>query len=121
MPLSSTLDYKFKWSFFIDNFSNNGGNGHRGNGGGISDNESDDDAEEGDYTVYECPGLAPVTTFCAHDWWFTRFDQIELCLKNLGLKSSNKKSKYFVDSFKNGCGYILEKLSTSYFNIWSQR
>jgi hypothetical protein len=26
----------------------------------VSDNESDDDAEEGDYTVYECPGLAPV-------------------------------------------------------------
>lgn len=22
--------------------------------------ESDDDNEEGDYTVYECPGLAPV-------------------------------------------------------------
>lgn len=27
--------------------------------GGISDVESDDDNEEGDYTVYECPGLAP--------------------------------------------------------------
>lgn len=39
-------------------FDSSNGNGHRGNGG-ISDNESDDDAEEGDYTVYECPGLAP--------------------------------------------------------------
>jgi len=29
-----------------------------GNGGNISDNESED-GEEGDYTVYECPGLAP--------------------------------------------------------------
>ena len=28
--------------------------------GGLSDVESDDDNEEGDYTVYECPGLAPV-------------------------------------------------------------
>ncbi|XP_055858772.1 uncharacterized protein LOC129921112 isoform X2 [Episyrphus balteatus] len=27
--------------------------------GGLSDVESDDDNEEGDYTVYECPGLAP--------------------------------------------------------------
>lgn len=44
----------------IDLISRSNGNGHRGNGG-ISDNESDDDAEEGDYTVYECPGLAPVT------------------------------------------------------------
>jgi len=26
---------------------------------GMSDVESDDDNEEGDYTVYECPGLAP--------------------------------------------------------------
>ncbi|KAH8233636.1 hypothetical protein KR026_010754 [Drosophila bipectinata] len=26
---------------------------------GLSDVESDDDNEEGDYTVYECPGLAP--------------------------------------------------------------
>lgn len=26
----------------------------------MSDNESDEDGEEGDYTVYECPGLAPV-------------------------------------------------------------
>lgn len=25
-----------------------------------SDIETDDDNEEGDYTVYECPGLAPV-------------------------------------------------------------
>ena len=36
----------------IDLISRSNGNGHRGNGG-ISDNESDDDAEEGDYTVYE--------------------------------------------------------------------
>lgn len=28
--------------------------------GSLSDVESDDENEEGDYTVYECPGLAPV-------------------------------------------------------------
>lgn len=28
--------------------------------GSVSDPDSDDDNEEGDYTVYECPGLAPV-------------------------------------------------------------
>ena len=49
---------KKTFSFF---FSNNA-NGHRGNGA-VSDNDSDDDAEEGDYTVYECPGLAPVKLF----------------------------------------------------------
>lgn len=30
------------------------------NGRAMSDVESDDENEEGDYTVYECPGLAPV-------------------------------------------------------------
>lgn len=29
--------------------------------GWISDAESEDENEEGDYTVYECPGLAPVS------------------------------------------------------------
>lgn len=29
------------------------------NPGGLTDVESDDENEEGDYTVYECPGLAP--------------------------------------------------------------
>lgn len=29
--------------------------------GTLSDVESDDENEEGDYTVYECPGLAPVS------------------------------------------------------------
>ncbi len=48
----------------------NNGNGHRGNGG-ISDNESDDDGEEGDYTVYECPGLAPVNTYCPFKQFLT--------------------------------------------------
>ena len=38
---------------------NGGGGAAVGNGGG-SDCESDD-GEEGDYTVYECPGLAPVS------------------------------------------------------------
>lgn len=28
--------------------------------GSISDIETDEENEEGDYTVYECPGLAPV-------------------------------------------------------------
>lgn len=36
-------------------FDSNGGNDSRN--GTVSDNESD--GEEGDYTVYECPGLAP--------------------------------------------------------------
>lgn len=27
-----------------------------------SEEESDEENEEGDYTVYECPGLAPVST-----------------------------------------------------------
>lgn len=31
--------------------------------GSITDPDSDDDNEEGDYTVYECPGLAPVSNF----------------------------------------------------------
>lgn len=31
------------------------------NGRAMSDVESDDENEEGDYTVYECPGLAPVS------------------------------------------------------------
>lgn len=39
-------------------FDTNHSNGHRANGV-LSDNDSDEDAEEGDYTVYECPGLAP--------------------------------------------------------------
>lgn len=30
-------------------------------GSGGSDVESEDDNEDGDYTVYECPGLAPVS------------------------------------------------------------
>lgn len=28
--------------------------------GSMSEAESDEENEEGDYTVYECPGLAPV-------------------------------------------------------------
>ena len=35
-------------------------NGPDRRNGGVSDNESED-GEEGDYTVYECPGLAPVS------------------------------------------------------------
>lgn len=31
--------------------------------GSISDVETDEENEEGDYTVYECPGLAPVSSF----------------------------------------------------------
>lgn len=30
--------------------------------GSLSDIETDEENEEGDYTVYECPGLAPVNT-----------------------------------------------------------
>lgn len=29
--------------------------------GSVSEAESDEENEEGDYTVYECPGLAPVS------------------------------------------------------------
>lgn len=39
----------------------NRSNGDRN--GSLSDVESDDENEEGDYTVYECPGLAPVSCF----------------------------------------------------------
>lgn len=28
-----------------------------------SEDESDEENEEGDYTVYECPGLAPVSEY----------------------------------------------------------
>jgi len=31
--------------------------------GSVTDPDSDDDNEEGDYTVYECPGLAPVRVY----------------------------------------------------------
>lgn len=37
----------------------NQNNGERN--GSLSDIETDDENEEGDYTVYECPGLAPVS------------------------------------------------------------
>lgn len=37
-------------------------NEHRN--GSLTDVESDEENEEGDYTVYECPGLAPVS-LCA--------------------------------------------------------
>ena len=30
--------------------------------GGVASDCESDDGEEGDYTVYECPGLAPVST-----------------------------------------------------------
>lgn len=36
-------------------------NGERN--GSLSDVETDEENEEGDYTVYECPGLAPVCIF----------------------------------------------------------
>lgn len=39
----------------------NQNNGERN--GSISDIETDEENEEGDYTVYECPGLAPVRPF----------------------------------------------------------
>lgn len=34
--------------------------------GSVSEADSDEENEEGDYTVYECPGLAPVRGFCSH-------------------------------------------------------
>ena len=48
-------------------FDNSAGGGGAGGSNGdsqrrsMSDNESED-GEEGDYTVYECPGLAPVSS-----------------------------------------------------------
>ena len=41
--------------------------------GSNSGGESDEDNEEGDYTVYECPGLAPVITHLS-----TRFNLPQL-------------------------------------------
>lgn len=38
-----------------------------------SDN-SEGEAEEGDYTVYECPGLAPVSQFKQTNSFFTIYD-----------------------------------------------
>jgi hypothetical protein len=38
-------------------FDSHQNNANRGGGGLVSDDESDE-GEEGDYTVYECPGLA---------------------------------------------------------------
>lgn len=42
--------------------------------GSVSEADSDEENEEGDYTVYECPGLAPVSTtvkyFCNLKWRF---------------------------------------------------
>ena len=45
---------------FVFIFSANGSGTDKRNGA-ASDCESDD-GEEGDYTVYECPGLAPVSS-----------------------------------------------------------
>lgn len=42
----------------LSSFSSHSGCDRRGSNSG---GESDEDNEEGDYTVYECPGLAPVT------------------------------------------------------------
>lgn len=39
-------------------YSSRASNEHRGSG---SEAESDEENEEGDYTVYECPGLAAVS------------------------------------------------------------
>ena len=50
------MNFEFNALFFCS--SANGGPDKRN--GAASDCESDDDGEEGDYTVYECPGLAPV-------------------------------------------------------------
>ena len=44
----------------LTSFFSNAGNERQN--GAVSDNESED-GEEGDYTVYECPGLAPVRYF----------------------------------------------------------
>lgn len=43
-------------------FDSANGEGHRNGGrGGVASDCESDDGEEGDYTVYECPGLAPVS------------------------------------------------------------
>lgn len=44
------------------------------NNAAISDVESEDDNEEGDYTVYECPGLAPVSVLWNYLLWKTSYN-----------------------------------------------
>lgn len=42
--------------------------------GSLSDIETDEENEEGDYTVYECPGLAPVSVPTSIAYLYTGFD-----------------------------------------------
>lgn len=42
--------------------------------GSVSEADSEEENEEGDYTVYECPGLAPVCKIRLH----SEFDGFEL-------------------------------------------
>ena len=69
IPMSITMTNL--WLFVPS--SANGGPDKRN--GAASDCESDDDGEEGDYTVYECPGLAPVG-FASFRDQFNRSDGI---------------------------------------------
>lgn len=49
-------DNQFSYYFLFD--SNRANNERRGS---VSEGDSDEENEEGDYTVYECPGLAAVS------------------------------------------------------------
>lgn len=44
-----------------------------------SEDESDEENEEGDYTVYECPGLAPVSKYITSLCFSNSFIDQELC------------------------------------------
>lgn len=39
--------------------------------GSLTDPESEEENEEGDYTVYECPGFATVSIF----YWYGNIDE----------------------------------------------
>jgi hypothetical protein len=55
----ATQSSKHRDQYWLHDFSNTGADRRNG---AVSDNESED-GEEGDYTVYECPGLAPVSRY----------------------------------------------------------
>lgn len=54
-----------------------------GENGTLSDVNSDDENDEGDYTVYECPGLAPVSTYVPDLWIGFAFNYADHSLRRL--------------------------------------
>lgn len=49
---------KITYSYFYIIYSRNAAGDRHGS---VSEADSEEENEEGDYTVYECPGLAPVS------------------------------------------------------------